>query len=308
MKAYKIVDKKLKLVDAEIPEGALDHVIVKVKAIGLNRADILQIDGLYPAPDGSDIPGIEFSGVRTDTNKEVMGIIPSSAFADYVCVHERNLMPIPNNISLIDAASMPEALLTVWMNLVQFGRLKPTHKVLIHGGTSGIGSMAIQIAKYLGNTVIATAGKDEKLQFCKDMGADYVFNYKEKFFEHVRKLGGVDIILDILGAKYFPENVACINKYGKILVIAFLNGAETNLNLGQLVHKNIRIKGSTLKSRSVNKKYELIEAVIDNLYKPISEGRIKPIIDSYFDFEKLPQALEKMREGLHKGKIIVKLP
>lgn len=307
MRAYKAVDKKLKLIETEIPEGVFEHVIVHVKAIGLNRADILQIEGFYPAPDGSEIPGIEFSGIRTDTNEEVMGIIPSGAFAEYVCVHERNLMPIPKNISLIDAASLPEALLTVWMNLIQFGKLKPIHKILVHGGASGIGSMAIQIAKYLGNTVIATVGKNEKIQFCKDLGADYVFNYKEKFFEHVRKLGGADIILDILGAKYFPENIACINKYGKILVIAFLNGAETNLNLGQLVHKNIRIKGATLRSRSVSKKYELIEAVIDNLYRPISEGKIKPVIDSYFDFENIPEAVEKMRAGLHRGKIIIKV-
>lgn len=307
MKVYRALENKLVLMEAEVPKIKADHVLVRVKAIGLNRADILQIDGYYPAPDGSDIPGIEFSGVRIDTNEEVMGIVPSSAFAEYVCVHERNLMPIPKNISLEDAAALPEALLTVWMNLMQFGRLKPSHQVLIHGGTSGIGSMAIQIAKFYGSPVIATVGSSDKIEFCKNLGADHVLNYKEKFFEHVKKLGGADIILDILGSKYFAENIVSLNQYGKMLVIAFLNGAETTLNLRQLVHKNIRIKGSTLRSRSINKKYELIEAVIDNLYNPISEGKIKPLVDSHFEFANLPDALNKMKQGLHRGKLIVKL-
>lgn len=307
MKAYRILNNKLELSETDIPDCSEEHVIVKVEAIGLNRADLLQIDGLYPAPDGTDIPGIEFSGIRTDTKEPVMGVVPSGAFAHYISVNERNLMPIPRKISLIDAAALPESLLTVWMNLMHFGKLRSHHKVLIHGGSSGIGSMAIQVAKYYGNTVIATVGKEEKIDFCKSIGADYVFNYKEKFFEQVRKIGGADIILDILGAKYFPENIACINRYGKLLVIAFLNGAETTLNLGQVVHKNIRIKGSTLRSRSVKKKYELMEAVIDNLYNPISNRKIRPLIDSYFQFEQIPEAIQKMRNGEHMGKIIIKV-
>ena len=307
MRAYRIINRDLTLDDIDLPKIKDDHVMVKIKSIGLNRADILQISGLYPSPDGADIPGIEFSGVRLDTNEEVMGIIPSGAFAEYANVHERNLMIIPKNIALIDAASLPESLLTVWMNLVQFGRLKPRDKVLIHGGTSGIGSMAIQIAKHLGNFVITTVGSDEKFEFCKKIGADMVLNYKNKFFEHVKKNGGADVILDILGAKYFSENIACLNKFGRLQIIAFLNGAEATINLGQIVHKNLRIRGSTLRTRSINKKYELIESVIDNLYKPISEGKIKPIIDSYYDFENLPDAIARMKSGIHKGKIIIKV-
>ncbi|MCE2993348.1 MAG: NAD(P)H-quinone oxidoreductase [Alphaproteobacteria bacterium] len=302
MKTYKAVDNRLSLETCNIPEPTDDEYLIKVKAIGLNRADLLQLKGLYNAPDGSNSLGLEVSGVVVGEGKQVAALLPSGGFSEYVCVKKALTLDI-ENYDLIEAASIPEAFTTCYLNLVKLGDLQNARTVLIHGGSSGIGTFAIQIAKHYGADVVTSSSKPMNIIRCKDLGASDVINYKNSFPEHYKN--HFDLIMDILGASHLKQNMSALKKYGSMVTIAVMNGAVGEINMAQLLMKNLKLIGSTLRSQPDEKKYSLIRSVQKDLIPLLHNGAVKPVIDSVYTFDKMDEALEKMESGTHFGKIIV---
>jgi putative PIG3 family NAD(P)H quinone oxidoreductase len=293
--------------DRPFPELKTNEVLVKVTAAALNRADLLQAKGLYPAPDNSKVLGLELSGVRVDTGEEVLALVPSGAFAQYIAVDKKCIVPLPKNIDPIIAAALPEALATCQLNILNIGKLKRGDDVIIHGGTSGIGSFAIQICKAFGARVFTTVGNDDKKQFCLKLGADFAINYKtEDFATIVKASGGCDLVLDILGGKYLPQNIAALKFAGRLVMIALMNESEANISLSSILMKNLQITGSTLRSKSLTFKRSLLRQVVKNLYPLIEKGKVKPVIDSIFSFDKCVDAFLRLETREHKGKVIIK--
>ena len=290
---------------AEIPKPNFDEVLLKVKAIGLNRADILQSEGLYPSPNISNVPGLEVSGDIEGNAVSVCALVASGGFSEYVLVKKRHIMPIPKNLDVIQAAALPEALITCWLNLFELGGIENAESVLIHGGSSGIGTFAIQIAKALNKKVYSSVGSDDKIEKCKELGADGVFNYHKDYVQMIKGNGGVDIILDILGGEYFSKNLSCLNQSGKLILITIMDGSNSIANLAAILMKNLQIFGSTLRSKPTDEKAMLVDSVIKNLYPYIENGKIVPQIDSIYKFEDFEQALNRMRSRKHFGKIII---
>ena len=304
MRQIEIIGKNEFLINiVEIPKPNPDEVLLKVKAIGLNRADILQGDGLYPSPDGSVVPGMEVSG-ETD-GKSFCALLTSGGFAEYVVVNKRLLMPIPKNIDMIQAAALPEALITCWLNLFELGGIEKAKSILIHGGSSGIGTFAIQIAKALNKKVYTSVGSDDKIERCRRLGADQVCNYHEDFVQIIKEKGGMDLVLDILGGEYFSKNLSCLNQSGKLILIAMMDGSNSLVNLASILMKNLQILGSTLRSKSIDDKASLVDSVIKNLYPYMENAKIVPQIDSIYKFADFAQAFARMRSRKHFGKIII---
>lgn len=302
MKAYNVLDGKLSLESCKIPIAQEDQHLIKVEAIGLNRADLLQIGGLYNSPDGSTIPGLEVAGTVVGTNKKVAALLTSGGFAEYVCVKKALTLDI-DDLDPAIAASLPEALTTCYLNLIRLGNLESAKSVLIHGGASGIGTFAIQIAKHYGVEVITSSSRQENISRCKELGASDVINYKNDFAEKYQN--HFDLILDILGAEYLTQNMKTLRKYGRLVSIAVMNGAIAEINMAQLLMKNIQLIGSTLRSQSDACKVDLIKCVQTDLMPLIKNKSITPTIDSVFTFDKMDDALARMKAGTHFGKILV---
>ena len=282
-----------------------DHILINVKAAGVNRADLLQIKGLYPPPDSSDILGLEVAGIIDGTDKRVCTLVPSGGYADYVSAPRDMLIPIPPNYTFTQAAALPEALMTCWLNLFKIGNIKPHHTILIHCGSSGIGSFAIQCAKSIGANVITTVGDNHKIDFCKKLNADKVLNYKTSSVLNELGNNSVDIIFDILGGRYTSENIHLLKPKGKIISIAFMTGKDSEIDMKEVLTKNISIIGSTLRSKSLQEKIMITQEVITNFYPHIENGNIKPYIDSVYDIENYMTAHERMKSRKHCGKIIL---
>ncbi len=305
MRHWQIIDNKLELKTTEIPKAKRSYALIKVSAIGINRADTLQIKGLYPSPDGSVVPGLEVSGTIVGTDKKVCALLTSDGFAEYVRVPEQHVLPIPSSYNLVEAAALPEALITTFLNIFCLGKLKQGEYVLIHGATSGIGSFAVKLCKAYGANVFSSVGSDEKIEICGNLGADSIFNYTGDWVDNIKRIGGVDLLLDILGGDYFDKNISVMNKNGRIITIAVMDSAKAQVNAASILMKNLIIQGSTLRSKSKDKKATLIRQAIRNLHPLIERNMIKPEIDSVHSFVDLPKAIERLESRKHFGKIVV---
>lgn len=310
--------ESLHIADAPMPEIGADEVLVRIGAAGVNRGDCMQRMGLYPAPPGApDIMGLEFAGTVaalgakvTDwqIGDRVAALVASGSYADYTAVHHSHLLPVPDDMSMTDAAALPEAIFTVWANVFEGGNLKGDETLLVHGGTSGIGSMAIQMGKLFGHKVLSTAGTDDKCAAATGFGADLAINYNaQDFVEAVQTATdgtGVDVILDMVGGDYIARNMAAAAQGGRIVNIAYMNGFEATVNFLPLMLKRLTLTGSTLRVRPIEEKARLTQEVAAKIWPHIG-GKIKPIVDSVHPLAEAGQAQAHMESGKHIGKIIL---
>ncbi len=309
----------------EVPDvsAGTGEITIKVAAAGVNRADVLQAAGKYPPPPGaSEIIGMEVSGVVTETGsdvtewsvgKQVCALLAGGGYAEYVAVPAGQVMPIPDGVDLIDAAGLPEVACTVWSNLVMTAHLSEGQLLLVHGGASGIGSHAIQVARALGARVAVTAGSAEKLKFCRELGAALTINYRdEDFVARLREeTDGADVILDIMGAAYLDRNIDALATDGQLVIIGMQGGVKGELNLGKLLSKRAHIIGTTLRARPVsgpNSKSEIVQAVTASVWPMIADGRVRPIIGARMPVQQAGDAHRQLVSGKVTGKIVLTLP
>lgn len=307
MKRLAVHDNKLKLETVEMPAKTdANQVLVRVHAVGLNRADVLQLQGLYSPPDNSNIPGLELSGVRTDTGAAVCALVSSGAFAEYTYLDPKQFLPVPKGLDLTAAAALPESLITCWLNLVELGGMAQGNSVLIHGGSSGIGSFAIQLAKAYSCKVYATVGNQSKSDFCYLMGADQVFDYnQDTFVKAIKEQGGVDLVLDILAGEHLNQSISCLKNFGRLMLIAVMSGSEAQINAASVLMKNLSIIGSTLRTKSIEQKHALIENAVKHVYPLIESKKIKPAIDLIYNIEDFGEAIARMQSRQNQGKILM---
>jgi putative PIG3 family NAD(P)H quinone oxidoreductase len=302
-----------------VPKPGPGEILIKVAAAGVNRPDILQRRGLYPPPPGaSEIPGLEVAGeivesgegtIRFRPGEKVCALVAGGGYAEYSAVHESNALPIPSGFGMIEAAALPETFFTVWTNLFQRGKLKSGEIVLIHGGTSGIGTTATMLAKAFGALVLTTAGSEEKCQACVALGADFAINYRtQDFVEEVRKFTdgkGVDVILDIVAGDYVVRNYKAAALNGRILQVGLQNGPAMELNLMPMLAKRLTHTGSTLRSRPVAEKAQIAQELEQQVWPLLHQGKIKPQIFKTFRLEEAAEAHLLMESGTHIGKIVL---
>jgi len=319
MLAIEINNHCLQSTDRAIPLISENEVLIKVAAAGINRPDIMQRQGLYPAPKGaSDIPGLEISGVilkigsnvtHLKEGDKVCALVTGGGYAEYCTAHADLCLPIPSNYDFIQAAALPETFFTVWSNLFDRARLEKGETLLIHGGSSGIGTTAIQLAKAFSANVIITAGTDQKCDFCTKLGADTAINYKTHDFVNeimdITQGQGVDVILDIIGGDYFSRNLKCMNFDARLIQIAIQNGAKTEINLLPIMLKRLTITGSTLRARSNTFKSKIAKQLFKQVWPLLESGKIKPVISNTFALKDADKAHQLMESSQHIGKIIL---
>lgn len=301
-----------------VPVPGHGQIIIRVAYAGVNRPDALQRAGAYaPPPSASPLPGLECSGTvvevgpgvnRWKIGDQVCALLPGGGYAEYVVTPEAHALPIPKGLSLKEAACLPETCFTVWSNVVMRGGLRGGERVLIHGGTSGIGTTAIQIAHALGARVFATAGSDTKCQVCRDLGAEAAFNYRETdFVAEMKAFGGANLILDMVGGPYIERNFKALADGGRLVQIAFLQGAKVTLNLAELMTRRLVLTGSTLRPQSDLAKAKIARAVEDNVWPMIERGAVRVVMDSEYDLPDAPAAHWRIESGGHVGKIVLKV-
>ncbi|MBX3541064.1 MAG: NAD(P)H-quinone oxidoreductase [Chelatococcus sp.] len=309
----------LKIVERERPTPGEGQALVRVHAAGINRPDVMQREGNYPPPPGaSDVLGLELAGVveslgpgttRLKPGDRVMALVASGAYAEWAVVDETVALPIPDGMSFIEAGAFPETYYTVWSNLFQRAGLKAGETVLIHGGTSGIGTTAILLAKALGARVLVTAGSDEKCAASRAVGADLAINYRTDDFVAAARAAtdgrGPEVILDMVGGDYIPRNLDCIAADGRIAQIAFQRGSKLELDLLPLLMKRITFTGATLRARPVAMKAALTASLAEHVLPLLTAGEAKPLIDSTFPFADVAKAHARMDAGAHVGKIVL---
>ncbi len=302
-----------------VPQPKPGEVLIKVAAAGVNRPDVLQRKGLYPAPKGhSELPGLEVSGTvvatgdgcrRFKPGDQVMALVNGGGYAGYAVADEGATLPVPAGISLSSAAALPEALYTVWHNVFERGALKSGERFLVHGGTSGIGVAAIQMAKAFGAHVTATAGSDDKCAACLKLGADRAINYVTEDFAGVIKADtagkGVDVILDMVGGDYIDKNVRSLADDGRLVNIAFQKGSTATLDLMRVMLKRLTLTGSTLRIRTPEVKAGIARAVEDKVLPLVASGKIKVLVDSSFPLADASKAHARMEGSQHIGKIVL---
>jgi putative PIG3 family NAD(P)H quinone oxidoreductase len=311
----------LQAVERPVPVPGGRELLVKVEAAGINRPDVLQRQGLYPAPAGaSDIPGLEIAGEvvaagegvrRYKPGDHVTALVNGGGYAQYCLADERAALPFPKGFDAVMAAALPETFFTVWQNVFVRDGLKAGETILIHGGASGIGTTAIQLAKAFGATVFTTAGGAEKCAACRALGADAAIDYRREDFVAVvkEKTGGkgADLILDMVGGDYIQKNLHCAAEDGRIHQIAFLQGPKATVDFTRLMMKRITLTGSTLRARPIEVKAALALALEEKVWPLLSSGTIKPVIDSTFPLQDAAGAHRHMESGAHTGKIILTL-
>ncbi len=302
-----------------LPQPGPGEILVRVKAAGVNRPDVLQRQGAYPPPPGaSDLPGLEVAGEvaaagegvkRWKVGDSVTALTPGGGYAEFCLVHETNALPVPHGFTFTEAAAIPETFFTVWHNVFQRGGLKAGENFLVHGGTSGIGTAAIQLAKAFGARVIATAGSAEKCEACTKLGADRAVNYRSEDFVAVVKEvtggKGADVILDMVGGDYIGRNYDCAAVDGRIVQIAFLQGPKATADFSKLMVKRLTHTGSTLRPRSVEFKGDIAAELERQVWPLLSERKIAPVLDMIFPLREAWRAHERMQEGEHIGKIVL---
>ena len=322
MKVIEIVEpggpSVLKSSVRSIPKPKRNEVLIKISYAGINRPDVLQRSGSYlPPPGASDLPGLEASGIifaigknvtNWEVGDEVCALLPGGGYAEYAVTQASHCLPVPTGMSLKQAAALPETLFTVWSNVFQRGGLKPNEKFLVHGGSSGIGTMAIQLANLFGSEVYTTAGSDAKCSACEELGAIRAINYnKEDFLEVIKSIGGVHLILDMVGGTYIEKNIKALVDDGRLVQIAFLKGAKVELNFAQIMTRRLTVTGSTLRPQSDLSKSQIASELLEKIWPLLSTGRINPVINSVFDLNDVSSAHLLMESSKHIGKIVLKV-
>ena len=301
-----------------IPIPRQGEVLIKLAYAGINRPDVLQRSGSYNPPKGaSDLPGLEGAGIiaaigsgvfEWKVGDEVCALLPGGGYAEYAVTPSLHCLPVPKGLSLKEAACLPETFFTVYSNIFQRGGLKAGEKFLVHGGSSGIGTTAIQMAHLFGARVFATAGSEKKCQVCKDLGAERVINYHNEIFEDVLQVyGGVDVILDMVGGTYIQRNLKSLADDGRLVQIAFLESAKADLNLVQMMTRRLSITGSTLRPQNDLVKQRIAEGLQKHIWPHLASGRIAPIMDSEFPLAEAARAHTRMETSEHIGKIVLKI-
>lgn len=307
----------LEVVSRPDPTPGPGEVVVDVVASALNRADILQRMGFYPPPPGvTDVLGLECSGVISavgddvawQIGDEVCALLSGGGYADKVLVPSGQVMPVPAGLSLVEAAALPEVTCTVWSNVFMVAGLRPQETLLVHGGSSGIGTMAIQLAKAAGASVATTAGSAAKLEFCTSLGADIAINYREQdFVEVMRAHGGADVILDNMGAAYLARNVAALAPQGRLTIIGMQGGTKAELDIAALLVKRAAVIATSLRARPTADKAAICAAVVEHVWPLVEAGAVKPIVHQVFPLEAVAEAHRLMESSDHVGKILLQV-
>ncbi|MBB6091369.1 NADPH2:quinone reductase [Povalibacter uvarum] len=311
----------LTLAERPVPAFGDDDVLIRVAAAGLNRADVLQRRGAYPSPPGAPPnPGLEAAGTVAAAGRNVRefkvgdrvcALLQGGGYSEYVAVNVGQVLPIPGSLDFIEAASLPETYFTVWSNLYEFGRLQRGETLLVHGGSSGIGISAIQLAKALGSTVFTTVGTDDKASFCEQLGATRAINYKtQDFVAEIAALTankGVNVVLDMVGGSYVARNLQVLATEGRLVMIATQGGAKGEIDVLRIMQQRLVVTGSTLRTRAVEFKREMKQRLLQHVWPLIADGTLRPVVDKVFDLADAPAAHAHMESSTHKGKIILKV-
>ncbi len=323
MRAVEIVKpggpEVLKAVERALPTPKANEILVKVAAAGVNRPDVLQRTGNYAVPpDASDLPGLEIAGEvvacgatvkRWKVGDKICALAHGGGYAEYCVVPEVQALPVPKGLSMAEAASLPETFFTVWSNVYDRAGLQPGEMLLVHGGSSGIGVTAIQLASAMGNRVIATAGSDEKCAACVQLGAVKAINYRTQDFEAEVKAAtggkGVDVILDMVGGDYVPKELKCLADEGRLVFIAFLRGPKTELDINEVMRRRLKLTGSTLRPRPIEFKGKIAASLREKVWPLIEAGKIKPVIYKTFKLEQAADAHRLMESSKHIGKLVL---
>lgn len=309
----------MRLGEVEVPSPGPGEILIHVKAAGVNRADVEQRQGHYPPPAGaSPILGVEVAGVVAELGSgvtafrvgdPVMALLSGGGYAEFAVAAEGECLPLPEGLSAVEAAALPEAYFTIWSNLFDLGKLKAGERVLIHGGTSGVGSAAISLLSAFGATVYATARSGEKCRACVELGAHRAINYREEdFVAAVMKETsgeGVDLILDMVGGEYFPRNLSILRRGGRLVHIDCQAGDLAQIDLGTLITKNLVVAGSVLRRRPRAEKAAIAKAVAERLIPLVASGRVRPLIAEVFPLERAAEAHALMESSAHMGKIVL---
>lgn len=305
---------------SERPQPVLKpgEVLIKVEAAGVNRPDIMQREGKYPPPPGaSDIPGLEIAGAIVDANGDsrwksgdrVCALVAGGGYADYCAAPGPQCLPIPAGMDAVTAAAIPETYFTVWTNLFQRGQLRAGEGVLVHGGTSGIGSTAIQLARAFGATVYATAGSDDKCNACRDLGASAAINYKtQDFVAEIRALtggSGVDVVLDIVGGDYTQRNIDCLHLHGRLVQVGLIGGARAQIDLRPVLNNRLTLTGSTLRPRTVEEKDAIARELEQQVWPLLSRGEVKPVVHATYPLRDAAEAHRMLEAGEVIGKLVL---
>jgi len=297
----------LQIAESPRPEPGDGQVLIRVEAAGVNRPDLVQRQGKYPPPPGaSPVLGLEVAGTIVASGARVCALTPGGGYAEYCVAPESHCLPVPVGLSMEEAAGIPETFFTVWANVFQIGALKAGDRFLVHGGTSGIGTTAIQLAKAFGATVYATAGSDEKCRACERVGADRAINYKAQDFASELR-NSVDVILDMVGGDYTARNIDCLAARGRLVQIAVQQGMEATVNLSKIMQKRITLTGSTMRPRTVEDKAQIARELREQVWPLLESGRVKVLVDRVFPLEQTAEAHRYLESGAHIGKVILKL-
>jgi putative PIG3 family NAD(P)H quinone oxidoreductase len=311
----------LAIVDVPVPTPKPGEVLIQVAYAGVNRPDLFQRAGSYPPPaDASPYMGLEVSGTITALGEgvdqwrigdQVCALTPGGGYAEFVTAPAGHCLPVPHGLSLLQAAALPETYFTVWTNLIERGQLRPGETVLIHGGSSGIGVTAIQMAKWNGATVITTVGNEEKAAACRKLGADHVINYKTQDWQEevkaITKGVGVNLVLDMVGGPYIDKNLRSLAIEGRLVQIAFLQGQKTEADWRLLMVKRLTFTGSTLRARPLEAKTRIAQTLHHAIWPELEAGRLLPVIHKVFPLEQVEQAHALMQSSAHVGKIMLKV-
>lgn len=307
----------LRLTDRPIPMPGHDQILIRIAYAGVNRPDVLQRSGNYaPPPGASDLPGLEASGevvdigagvTRWQIGDKVAALLPGGGYAEYAVCHADHALAIPKGFDMREAACLPETSFTVWSNVVTRGGLQAGERFLVHGGSSGIGMMAIQIARALGARVWATAGNNEKCAAISDIGATAINYREEDFVKIIREEGGADLILDMVGGSYIPRNIKALADDGRLVMIAFLEGPKAELNFAQIMVRRLKVTGSTLRPQSDAAKAVIAQSLRERLWPLIESEAVKVTIDSEFALKDAADAHRRMESSGHIGKIVLKV-
>jgi len=313
--------KGLSVQETETPTCGKDQLLIKVAAAGVNRPDVMQRKGLYaPPPDASPILGLEVAGEIAEIGSDITGyelgdkvcaLVNGGGYAQYVAVPASQCLPIPRGLSMVEAASLPETYFTVWSNVFDRAALQPGESLLVHGGSSGIGVTAIQMARAMGSTVYTTAGSEEKCQVCRDLGATLAVNYKTDDFaavisEHTKQQG-VDVILDMVAGKYVQKNMSLAARNGRIVMIAFMGGHKANLSMLPMLVKSLTLSAATLRPQSQAEKASIAQQLHQTIWPLISAKEIVPVIAAEMPLEDASRAHQLMESSVHIGKIVLTL-
>ena len=306
----------LKLSTRDIPQPGYGEVLIKVAYAGVNRPDALQRAGLYnPPPTASDLPGLEASGTiekigpgvdQLREGDQVCALLPGGGYAEFAKTLAVHCLPVPEGLSLKEAACLPETYFTVWSNVFQRGGLDAGESFLVHGGSSGIGTTAIQLASVFGARVFTTAGSEKKCKACLDLGAEIAVNYNnDDFVDIICKLGGANVILDMVGGRYIPRNLKALADDGRLIQIAFLEGPKVEVNFTNLMIRRLTVTGSTLRPQSDHAKKKIAESLLEKVWPLLNQGRVRPVMDSTFALDDAAAAHTRLEKSLHIGKIVL---